>query len=136
MGGAVVPTQGTAPLYASWGRRALAWLIDWLIFLIPRMVLMIPFLLALFEQVATARTGPSGESALEPVATGSLGLLVRGSLLLNVGFIAHQSVMTGGPRGQTVGTRAVGIQVREADNLGPIGYGKAAVRYFVGYALM
>ncbi|HWL66182.1 MAG TPA: RDD family protein [Actinomycetota bacterium] len=133
MAGAVVPSGMAAPRYAGWWRRVGAWLIDWCIFLVPSLLLSIPFILEIFEQIANAQSGPVG---VEEIGTAPLALLMVGSLILNVGFIAYEIIMNGGPRGQTVGKMALSIQVRDADNFGPIGYGKAAVRYFVGYALV
>ena len=43
--------------------------------------------------------------------------------------IAYYVYFEGGPRGQTLGKRALGIRVIDFDNGGPIGYGRAFVRY-------
>jgi uncharacterized RDD family membrane protein YckC len=43
--------------------------------------------------------------------------------------IAYYVALEGGPRGQTLGKRAVGIRVYDLASGGPIGYGRAAVRY-------
>jgi uncharacterized RDD family membrane protein YckC len=45
--------------------------------------------------------------------------------------IAYFVILHGGPRGQTVGKRALGIRVIDAGAPGPIGYGRAFVRYLV-----
>jgi uncharacterized RDD family membrane protein YckC len=43
--------------------------------------------------------------------------------------IAYFTIMEGGPAGQTIGKRAVGIRVIDFAQGGPIGYGRAFVRY-------
>jgi uncharacterized RDD family membrane protein YckC len=60
--------------------------------------------------------------------------------------IAYYTILEGGPRGQTLGKQAVGIRVVDVDTGGPIGYGRAFVRYigrilsalviFIGYLWM
>lgn len=49
-----------------------------------------------------------------------------------VGFlvaISYYTYFEGGPRGQTLGKRLLGIRVVDFSTGGPIGYGRAAVRY-------
>jgi uncharacterized RDD family membrane protein YckC len=49
-----------------------------------------------------------------------------------VGFlvaISYYTYFEGGPRGQTVGKRLLGIRVVDFSTGGPIGYGRAAIRY-------
>ena len=49
-----------------------------------------------------------------------------------VGFlvaISYYSYFEGGPRGQTPGKRLLGIRVVDFGTGGPIGYGRAAIRY-------
>lgn len=43
--------------------------------------------------------------------------------------IAYFTVLEGGPRGQTLGKMATGIRVIDTSTGGPIGYGRAFVRY-------
>jgi len=62
-------------------------------------------------------------------ASSSAGLLILGYLLLVVGGIAYEIYFHGGPTGQTLGKRAMGIRVVDANTGGPIGYGRAAVRW-------
>jgi uncharacterized RDD family membrane protein YckC len=47
-----------------------------------------------------------------------------------IGAIAYFTMMEGGPTGQTIGKRAVGIRVIDFGGGGPIGYGRAAMRLF------
>ena len=51
------------------------------------------------------------------------------SLLSIVVGIAYYTVLEGGARGQTLGKMALGIRVYDLKNGGPIGYGRAFVRY-------
>lgn len=43
--------------------------------------------------------------------------------------IAYYTYLEGGPRGQTLGKRALGIRVIDFETGGPIGYGRAFIRY-------
>jgi uncharacterized RDD family membrane protein YckC len=61
-------------------------------------------------------------------AASSSALLVLGYLLLVVGGIAYEIYFHGGPTGQTLGKRAVGIRVIDFNTGGPIGYGRATIR--------
>jgi uncharacterized RDD family membrane protein YckC len=69
-----------------------------------------------------------------------------GRLLAFIFSIAYIVYFEGGPTGQTIGKRALGIRVVSFDTGGPIGYGRAAIRYvgkiisgifiFLGYLWM
>lgn len=91
-------------IYASWGRRLVAWLIDgaivWLAYLLP------------------------------PRLVGSSPVSIY--LLWSASFPALYFVLLhGGKRGQTLGKRSVGIAVRDASSLGRLGYGPALGRFVV-----
>ena len=47
-------------------------------------------------------------------------------LLLSIAYFVY---FEGGPSGQTLGKRALGIRVIDFDTGGPIGYGRAAIRW-------
>jgi len=47
--------------------------------------------------------------------------------LIGLGYFVY---FEGSPSGQTVGKRALNIRIVDADNGGPIGYGRAVLRYF------
>jgi uncharacterized RDD family membrane protein YckC len=47
-------------------------------------------------------------------------------LVLGIGYIVY---FEGGPTGQALGKRAMGIRVVDFDTGGPIGYGRAFIRY-------
>ena len=65
------------------------------------------------------------------ILTGVLVALLKGGGYA-LGFIVAISYYTyfeGGPRGQTLGKRALGIRVIDFDGGGSIGYARAAIRY-------
>ena len=94
--------------YASWGRRAVALLLDGLI------VAVVIFVAAIIS-----------------AAAGSDALFVL-TVILFIGFpIFYYTYFVGNERGQTYGRRALGIQVRSADTGGQVGYGRAFGRYLV-----
>ena len=99
---------GHAADYASWGRRAVALLLDGLI------VAVVVFVAAIIS-----------------AATGSDALFVLTVILL-IGFpIFYYVYFVGNERGQTYGRRALGIQVRSAETGGTVGYGRAFGRYLI-----
>ena len=89
--------------------------------------------------------GPSGPRAgfwtrfLAALIDGVLGGVVLGVLTAALGGagyavglasgIAYFTVLEGGPTGQTLGKRAMGIRVISFEDGGPIGYGRAFIRY-------
>ena len=85
---------------ASFGLRFVAWLIDIVI-------------LAVVQIVLSAVLGRSAGQGL--------------SALIGLAYIIY---LEGSPSGQTVGKRAMNIRVVDADTGGPIGYGRAILRYF------
>jgi uncharacterized RDD family membrane protein YckC len=52
-----------------------------------------------------------------------------GAIASLIGGIAYYVLLEGGPKGQTVGKMAVGIRVFDLAQGGPIGYGRAFIRY-------
>jgi uncharacterized RDD family membrane protein YckC len=59
------------------------------------------------------------------------GAVISDLLSVLIG-LAYSVILIGGPQGQTIGDRAMGLRVVSADDGGSIGYGRATVRYFVG----
>ncbi len=53
-----------------------------------------------------------------------------GSLLGFLFGIAYYIYLEGSPAGQTVGKKVMNIRIIDAVNAGPIGFGRAAIRYF------
>ena len=90
--------KGSGPR-ANFGQRLVALLVDWLVLLVPNVIL----ILLLSDGLAQA-----------------LGALVG---------IVYFASLEGGPTGQTVGKRTLGIRVIDLRAGGPIGYGRAVLRY-------
>ena len=134
-GGGPVSPQGR-PL-ASWGKRVGAALLDLLVLIIP--------IIALSAALGVgAFAGGDLECAVNP-GTG-VTECTGGDTSFVVGLILAQLVpwvvqglyatfLNGGERGQTIGKRIVNIQVRDEATGGPIGYGKAFLRWLVGALL-
>jgi uncharacterized RDD family membrane protein YckC len=67
------------------------------------------------------------------VAGGILGALLGSDGTQAIGTLlglAYYVYLEGSPSGQTIGKRAMGIRVIDLETAGPIGYGRAAIRYF------
>jgi uncharacterized RDD family membrane protein YckC len=62
-------------------------------------------------------------------ATNSRGLIALGYVVAVVGGIAYYVYFEGGPSGQTLGKSAMGIRVIDFNTGGPIGYGRALLRW-------
>ena len=92
-------------------------------------------------------TGPSGPRAsffarlgavlVDAVLLGVVGFIVRaaigqtaGSVVGLVIGIAYVGFLEGSNSGQTIGKRALGIRVIDYRTGGPIGFGRAVLRYF------
>ena len=84
---------------ASFGRRLVAYIIDYVIFLVVYGIV---------------------------YAIGGDVLAVAGGLLFGLAYFAY---FEGGPKGQTPGKMALGIRVIDFNTGGPIGYGRGVVRY-------
>ena len=61
------------------------------------------------------------------------GVIGLGYVLIFIGSIAYYVVLEGGPTGQTLGKRAMGIRVIDFNTGGPIGYGRAFLRLIGRY---
>ena len=97
-------------LYASWGRRFVAWAVDAILL----------FAIAAALMVVAGATGSTSHA--------SGGLLLAALLLVPLVYVVG---FTGGPRGQTPGKRLLGISVRHGESLGRLGYGRAFGRWLV-----
>lgn len=94
-------------------------------------------------ELSTDRSGPRASFGrrllallIDSVVVGVVGTI----LVLLVGDVAGQGVniligagyfiwLEGSPSGQTVGKRALGIRVVDLGTGGPVGYGRAVIRY-------
>jgi uncharacterized RDD family membrane protein YckC len=100
---------------AQWWQRLLALLVDGLILLVPTL-----FIVAFATGGSTPVAVNSGRTVPDSVWS-ALGV----AFVITVGYFAF---LDGGKSGQTVGKRALHIAVRNADNGGPIGAGRALAR--------
>jgi uncharacterized RDD family membrane protein YckC len=66
---------------------------------------------------------------VERILQAILGRDIGAALALAVG-IAYFAYFEGGPSGQTVGKRALGIRVIDFSSSGPIGFSRGVLRYF------
>lgn len=107
-------TGGPSGPRANFGRRLVAFLIDVLIFTVAGW-----FLSALLA-------GTAGTTA-DSQAVAGVALLLW--LVLTVAQIAYFVVLEGGPSGQTLGKKVMDIRVIDFSTGGPLGYGKAFVRW-------
>lgn len=128
-GTAARPAVQTAGAYAEWWQRAVAAIIDWFVVGIPSFIIM-SILGAGFA--ATAKIDPN-TGQLQ--STGFFAGFIGSWLIVLALGVLYRVILEGGPKGQTVGKMAMKIQVRDANNGGPIGYGKAAVRWLVASVL-
>jgi uncharacterized RDD family membrane protein YckC len=107
------------PDYASWGSRAVAFIID-------NLILAIPWAIAVTFLVVAAVREDDGRNADSFWVLG--GLLSLAALIIPFVYFA---ILNGNERGQTIGKRATGIRVRKKDGVTPLGTGRALGRYAV-----
>jgi uncharacterized RDD family membrane protein YckC len=71
------------------------------------------------------------DGLLVGIVAALLGLALKGagSVLALLAGIAYFTYLEGGPTGQTLGKRALGIRVVSFDTGGAIGYGRGFIRY-------
>ncbi len=120
------PSYGTAPPgpsgpRATFGQRLGAWLLDTLVVGAP--------LLIIFLIIGAA--GATGSDTSGDVNGAVAAILLLLWLLLFVAPFVYYIVLEGGPTGQTLGKKAVGIRVVSMQTGGPIGYGKATARMVI-----
>ena len=94
-------TSGPSGPRSGFWQRVGAWILDALILLIPSIILLVI------------------------LKNGALYQLL--STLISLAYFTY---FEGGPTGQTLGKKALGIRVIDANAGGPIGYGRALIRYF------
>jgi uncharacterized RDD family membrane protein YckC len=108
---------------ASWGTRLAAWIIDWLVLLIPAAIL--------FFVVVAGAWGISGD---DDASTGAaIGATILYVLLISVVILLYAPLLMmrrGAANGQTLGKQVLGIRVVR-DNGEPMSFGWAALREVV-----
>jgi uncharacterized RDD family membrane protein YckC len=124
------PTAG-GQAYAEWWKRVVAAIIDALIIGIPGSILLSVLSIGTFNAAKTVCDPNTGICTIE----GGSGFFV-GWIISQLVFMAiaagYQIYFNGSEKGQTVGKMAMKIQVRDEATGGPIGYGKAGLRWLVG----
>jgi uncharacterized RDD family membrane protein YckC len=101
--------QGPSGPRASFGRRLVGFIVDTLLLVISFFVLV-------------------GVAAEISEALGILAVFAG-----IIGIFAYYIVLEGGPTGQTLGKRALGIRVIDQNTGGPIGYGRGTIRLIGRY---
>ena len=118
---------------ASWGKRVGAAIIDGLVIGIPSYILMFALGVGAFQAAEVELDPVTGE--ITSGGGGFIATLLLSVLIVTAIGIAYQVYFNGSERGQTVGKMALKIQVRDEQTGGPLGYGKAALRWLVAAAL-
>jgi uncharacterized RDD family membrane protein YckC len=109
-----IPQAAAVALYASWGQRVAAWLVDVVLCYFAVVPIAIVLAFAFPDAAATD--------------DGALGLVLLAFLVDVLLLAVYLTVCHGHSRGQTLGKRAVGIAVKRADSLERVGYPRAFVR--------
>ena len=116
--------QGPSGPRSSFGQRLGAYVIDTLIFVVPLTILALAF--GLFA-ASSLEIDPATD---ELVSDGpAVGLLLLFYALSIVAPLIYYGYFEGGPSGQTIGKKALGIRVIRMDG-GTLGWGLAIGRYF------
>ena len=108
--------------YADWGTRAVAHVIDAFVIIFGWAAL-----IAVVVAGTKLRTAPTADGYTNISGVGVTVIVV--SLLALVAFTFGYHLLNGSKSGQTLGKRAVAIQVRDAHTGGPISYARAFGRY-------
>lgn len=134
MGYAAVPVSPQGRPLASWGKRLGAALIDAVVITIPSYIIMLVVGVGAFQS-ADIETDEFGNvvSVGDP-SSFIVTMLVSFGIVTALG-IAYQVYFNGSEKGQTIGKMALKIQVRDEKTGGPIGYGRAAIRWLVAVVL-
>ncbi len=122
--------------YASFGARLGAWIIDGLLMTL----LVVPAFIMLTAgptKVSTCSVDSEGNITIgeeinavcEVPTAGTWAAAALLGLASVAGSLVYYARLEGGPSGQTLGKRAVGIRVADATTGGPIGSGRALGRY-------
>ena len=105
---------------AEWWRRLVAIILDGIILSVPNAIL-----------GAVLGIETTGTDPLTNEATLKLGGLAALLLLSLIVSVVYSGLLEGSGHGQSIGKMAMRIQVRDAETLGPVGFGRAATRRFI-----
>jgi uncharacterized RDD family membrane protein YckC len=103
---------------AEWWQRAVALLLDGLVWLIPGIVIYF----VVWSITATTTDGVTTHSGID---------FWIASLIAYLSYGLYYIPLNGSKRGQTVGKMALGIATKDESGHGPIGYGRAAARFAI-----
>jgi uncharacterized RDD family membrane protein YckC len=121
------------PPYSEWWKRVVAAIIDVLIIIIPGSILLGVLGLGTFAGAEVSCDPNTGVCTTD--GPGFFIAFMVSMLVFAVIAIGYQVYFNGGEKGQTVGKMAMRIRVRDDATGGPIGYGKAFLRWLVAWAL-
>ncbi|MFA6280566.1 MAG: RDD family protein [Bdellovibrionales bacterium] len=121
-----------APLYAGFGKRLYAYLIDQSIIQGVALVLLLPFGGGLWDQLSGALTRQPTTLSMQSGSFDVLAVSITAAVLFFMIFqfvlgVAYGTVMEGGCAGATWGKRYCGLRVTDVQGQ-RIGYGAAALR--------
>ena len=123
--------------YATWIRRVGGSLVDGLVIGVPTTVLMIAGFAWGFAGMDWVCTNNSAGNATNCVTTpGSHfnaggGVLIALAVMVLIGWVVYVVIAVGGPRGATIGMRAVKIRCVTDGQFGQLGNGKSFGRYAI-----
>ena len=132
--GAGQPTDNQGRVLAHWWKRVVAALIDGVILSIPSWILMGVLGAGFASTAECTQDLTTGIVECEGGGGFIAGMLISGLIIFLLG-VAYTVYFNGGEKGQTVGKMVMKIQVRDEATGGPIGYGKAALRWIVTLVL-
>src|SRR5437879_9835002 len=112
---APLPVDVLGRPYAAWWRRVVALVIDSLVVGVPARILTVVLI------------GIPVQGTTETAAAYQARLVGRALPFTIIVGLLYYGLLNGGLRGQTIGKRAMGIQVRDAATGEPIGVGRGMV---------
>lgn len=121
------PRSGGRLPYASWGRRVGAYVIDFLPGLIGSVVLIVGYLMLLFD-LARAETTAGSPDLTRALTVGVVGLALQ---VVALGWQFYSRWWLGGQTGQSVGKRVFKLTLVSQDTGRPIGVLNAFARDLV-----
>ncbi|HET7482697.1 MAG TPA: RDD family protein [Actinomycetota bacterium] len=133
-GGAGQPTDAQGRVLAHWWKRVVASLIDGVILAVPYYILTAIIGIGAANSVKCETDVTTGITS----CNGGTGFFVTFLITMLIFFIlgiVYFVYFNGSERGQTPGKMVMKIQVRDEATGGPIGYGKAALRWVVALVL-